>query len=266
MKASQVSRLWPQITAIVVLVFITTVPGASAFETIQLSTGDHGVLTWYYFNELGYTTDSANQCGTNVSPCFSYQLNTDLIVGNVANFYQGVMIVTPSTWWWEAFIGCPTSGSCSYAASSASYYSPSMLNSSNNVFVMAIDAGSNSLSWGVTSCNNQFTEPAYSFEFFVLSMSACTVSDSSTITPGSSYFTGYTFPYIQSVPVGVGGGSSATFEQTQITGELFNHNLGSYSAYQYTLTGETSNIALSTGSLGSVVPLCYHSPDVSAPC
>jgi hypothetical protein len=248
-----------------------SIPAAHAWNTISISTADYGAVTWFYFNETGYITDSLHGCGTShLSQCFTEQLNTNTTPGNMPNFYQAVLNVVPDGnggWLWDGWIGCCDSGGgYTYLGGSSSGSADSMLNSTNNVFVMAINAGSSGNSYSITSCNYQFTQPAYSFEFFVLNLSTCTASHALTLEPTSSDFTNSQFSYMQSVAVGNGGGSNSVFKHTQITGELFDANEYTYTGSGTSLTAETSDMVFHDGTLGSVVPLCYHSSDASAPC
>ncbi len=229
----------------------------------------YGVVTWFYFDETGYITDSGNNCGnTTLSQCFTYQLNTNTSPTTQGDFNQAIMYSDYHTVYWNDFIGCNNT-SCNYYGVGTTYsptWSNSYFNNTNNVFVLAINAGSSSIGWGVTSCNTQFTESGYTFQYFVLNLSTCSSSKSYYETPGATYFTGNKYTLSESVGVGWGGGSNSTFKHTQVTGELFNQNVGYYSGTTSTLTAEGSNMVDHFGTFGSVVPICYHSPDVSAPC
>src|SRR5438270_13234876 len=110
----------------------------------------------------------------------------------------------------------PGQGSCAYLSGTTGFGTPSLLNgTTNDIFVMAIDSGSTGVGWGITSCNYAFTQPAYSFEFFILNLSTCTISHSFTDSLSSSHFPALS-SNMQSVPVGEGGGTSATFKHTQV--------------------------------------------------
>jgi hypothetical protein len=246
-----------------VLLSIPVSFGWNYSETV--SPTDSAVLTWFYFPEMGTVTDNtATNCGsTTVSPCFSTQLNTDTSVGNVANFDQAILIAKPTVLYWEDAIGCTTT--CTWLNTGGSMLS-SLLNTTNNVFVLAINAGSSTAYWGITSCNYSFSTAAYSFGFLTLNTSTCTASNKWTDSPGSSYFTGTKFTYIQNLPVGLGGSSTAHMYYFQEKGELFNQNTGTYSGSTSSLTGESSNVTPDTGTFGTVVPLCYFGPGTSAPC
>ena len=272
MKVKLGKKTLAKVFAVLGAILLMSVSQVYGYQSFSLSSSDYGVLTYWYFNETGYTTDSQNQCGSPplpVSQCFSFQLNTDTSVGTTANFYQAVLSVYPGSIAWTDWIGCPPpgQGSCAYQGGHSITGGRSLLNgTTNDIFVMAIDPNQYGVAWGITSCSYSFTQPAYSFEFFILNLSTCTASNSFTDSLPSSYFPSSTFSYIQSVPVGLAGGSSATFKHTQVTGELFNRLLGTYTGSSNTLTAESSNIVLKDGTLGHVVPLCYYSPDVSAPC
>ena len=260
------------VIAILALVTPSIAFADHTYESVTVSPTDYAVLTHFFFQESGTTTDSQSQCAIfpPLSPCFTVQLNTDDSSFGLSNFYQSILYADPSELFWGDAIGC-SSTSCTFLKTSLSLspmitFSNSWLNDSNKVFVLVVNAGSSSETWGITSCNYSFTTPAYSFDHLVLDVSTCTASDRWTDTPPSGDFTGSAFTYMQVTPVGFGNASKATFHHTQKRGELFNHGLGTYTGSSYTLTGETSNIVLNDGTLGTVVPLCYYSPDVSAPC
>ncbi len=152
-------------------------------STITISPSDTGALTWFRFDELGDVNDSTGDCGVE-SPCFSFQLNTDTSTTSGANFYQALMYVYPDHVYWNWAIGCdPT---CSYEGSGSSNFNPSLLNNSENVFIMAINDGSSSIGWGATSCDTSIDEAAYSFQFLVVNLSSCGTSDGWSGNPGSS--------------------------------------------------------------------------------
>jgi hypothetical protein len=269
MKLFLVSKWGVRTAAIaaVLLFSLTILPTvfATSYDSVTVSPTNYSVATWFYFDETGYIIDNGNNCIPAGSPCFSVQLNVDTAVDSLPNFYQALLSVEPDGLIWSDYIGC-SGMSCSYSNTPSSGFSSSAINSTNNIFVMSIDSGSSSASWTITSCNYGFTTPAYSFKFLLLSLSACTASNIWTDTPGSSYFAGNKFTYMQNVPVGFYDESAATFHHTQMVGEYFDTSTGTYTGSSSDLTGETSNMVFKVGTLGTVVPMCYYSTDVSAPC
>jgi len=250
---------------------LVSIPAAHAYTSISIEYADWGAVTWFYFDETGYITDNNNSCGTDpYSQCFSVQLNTDTAAGNQANFDQAALEVYPTISYWQVWLGCPVSGACyvNQEPSSSYEFDTSDLNSTSNVIVLGINAGDSGQSYSITSCNYEFTQPSYSFEFFILNTSTCTSSDAWTdqVGSGTEKFTDTAWTYMQSVDVGIFNDADATFHHTQETGELFDDNEYTYTGDSGSLTGETSNMNFHDGTLGSVVPLCYYSPDQSAPC
>jgi hypothetical protein len=253
-------------TGVLISLAFLIMPVAHAWNYSEtVSPNDVAVASYFWFPEMGTVTDSSSSnCGsTTASPCFGTQLNSDTSVGDVSDFYQAALIAKPTALYWQDWIGC--NSSCSYSDSGGAM-SSSLLNTTNNIFVLSINAGSSSVTWTVTSCNYSFSTAAYSFTHLTFNTSTCTASNSWTDTAGSSYFPTSTVTYIENLPVGLSGCSTATMGYFQERGELFNYNNGAYSGSTSSLTCEGSNVTPDTGTFGTVIPLCYFGPGTSAPC
>ena len=268
MKFQLVNRVSTKVAALLVGTLILLVPAvhATTYTAISISRTDSSVSTWFTFKEAGHiTSSSSGDCSG--SQCFSYQLNTmGSSLSDYSNFYQAIMFSIAGYLYFNDEIGC-NGTSCAYGADGSEFSTD--VNNTNDVFVLAINAGSSTEGYTVTSCNVSFNVGAQTFYGMVINMSTCTTSNTFSDNGATQGDWGSSaIYYLESVGVGTINSAHATFHTTQITGEMFQYEDYSddYSTVNANLTGETSNLHFNFGTFGDVIPLCYYSPDTTNPC
>jgi len=271
MRFNSSLKISARIGALLIAGFLLSIPAVHATAAggvFSISRTDSSIATWFYFvDAAGHITTS----GYSGSPTFSYQLNSYDSATDTDSGYQMLLYGVPGPYLqFDDAIGCAYGGTCEYYPSAGTDFGGSIINSTSPVYVFAeaINAGSTTEGYTITSCNVSFNVPEYSFYGVVINMSTCSIISADTwydpVSQGDWYSSSIT--YLQSVPVGYAG--DATFHHTEIKGELFQYEdyNDDYSSSAQTITNEGTNVNLDFGTIGDVIPLCYYSPDASNPC